>query len=279
MNPGGVRPLICFDVDGTLLDTRDRIHPRDAAILSGVSNGFFPAWLVPATGRPLLSVKRMFARRGLFENLPLPLPLVLQNGAALYRPGEQLETYATFEPGIQDHLMEVCFSHPQVTFLLHCIDTIHMLWPHPYGIQAARRYDFDWIPFDPAARVPPYSKVMCLSLQHEDLKAVSRAATRAAGELAVEQAFSMPSILEFTPVGTNKGEGFARLKTALGLDGAPVLAAGDGGNDLALFEQASLAFAPRTSPPDIQARADRVIDVEEEGLLAPMLRAAGIQDV
>jgi hydroxymethylpyrimidine pyrophosphatase-like HAD family hydrolase len=169
--------------------------------------------------------------------------------------------------------MDISRRHPRVTFLLHSRDAIHMLWPHTYGIEASLRYDHDTVPFDPAAPAPPYSKVMCLSLEPEDLKAVYRDAEG----LSVERAYSMPSILEFTPAGMNKGEGLARLITALGLDGAQVLAAGDGGNDLALFEQVSLSFAPATSQPAVQARADRVIDVEREGLLAPMLRAAGIR--
>jgi hypothetical protein len=56
--------------------------------------------------------------------------------------------------------MDICCSHPMVTFLLHGLDTIHVLRPHPYGLQAVRRYDFEVSPFDPAAPVPAYSKVM-----------------------------------------------------------------------------------------------------------------------
>jgi HAD superfamily hydrolase (TIGR01484 family) len=268
-----MKPLLCFDVDGTLLDERDRIHPRDASILAGIGRGEdFPAWLIPATGRSLISVKRTFARLGLYAGLPLPLPLVLQNGAALYLPGEQLVSYTTFNPGVQDAILVICQRHPQVTFLLHSRDAIHMLWPHPYGIEAAQRYDFDVTPFDPETPAPPYSKMMCLSRTPADLAAVSRDAQA----LAIEQAYSMASILEFSPAGMNKGEGLARLRAVLGSEDAPVLAAGDGGNDLALFEQASLRFTPATSPPAVQARGDRVIDVGAEGLLRPMLRAAGV---
>jgi hypothetical protein len=35
---------------------------------------------------------------------------------------------------------------------------------------------------------------------------------------------------------------------------------------------ATLRFAPADSPPAIRARADRVLDVRKEGLLAPILR-------
>jgi hypothetical protein len=44
---------------------------------------------------------------------------------------------------------------------------------------------------------------------------------------------------------------------------------------LALFEMATLSFAPLGSPPAIQARADRVLDLREEGLLGPILEEIG----
>jgi hydroxymethylpyrimidine pyrophosphatase-like HAD family hydrolase len=51
--------------------------------------------------------------------------------------------------------------------------------------------------------------------------------------------------------------------------------AGDGENDLTLFEMATLSFAPLDSPPAIRTRADRVLDVRKEGLLAPILEEIG----
>ena len=53
------------------------------------------------------------------------------------------------------------------------------------------------------------------------------------------------------------------------------MVAGDGENDLALFDLATLSVAPASSPPAIRARADRILDVREEGLLTPILREIG----
>ena len=70
-------PIICLDFDGTLVDKQGYIHPQDVEILSAPGDAIF----VPATGRPLHSVRKVFARNGLFTGQPIPLPLILDNGA------------------------------------------------------------------------------------------------------------------------------------------------------------------------------------------------------
>jgi hydroxymethylpyrimidine pyrophosphatase-like HAD family hydrolase len=147
---------------------------------------------------------------------------------------------------------------------------IHLLWPHPFGVQAAESYDFTVQPFTPASREARFCKVMVLSPNNADLQ---RVAAAAAG-WPVERAFSMPTILELTPLGVNKGTGLQLLLQTLGRAEAPVYAAGDGENDLAVLEKARRAFVPHTAPEAIRAHATRIVIVGAEGLLTPMLRAA-----
>ncbi len=78
-------------------------------------------------------------------------------------------------------------------------------------------------------------------------------------------------MLELAPVGVHKGGGLAALLEDRERVGE-IVAVGDGENDLALFEQATLSFAPASSPPAIQARADLALDLTKEGLLTPILR-------
>lgn len=259
-----LRPLICFDMDGTLVDGEGRIHPRDIEILAGDGEFVF----VPATGRPLHAVKRTFARNGLFVKDSLPFPLILQNGSLLYRANEGFQAYFPFDADTQEQLLRVCLSFPEVTFLLLDSAWIHVLWPHHFALEAAASYDFVLREFDEISAGCNFSKVMCMS---EDAGALREVAQVVSGAV-VEAAYSMATILEFTPPGVNKGSGLAHLKEALGLGDVPVYAAGDGENDLALFEQARAAFAPSHSPPEIQARAGQVIDVKKDGLLGEMVR-------
>ncbi|MDD5367979.1 MAG: HAD family hydrolase [Anaerolineaceae bacterium] len=259
-------PILCFDLDGTLLDGQGRIHPSDVAILSGGTG----ALLVPTTGRPLSSVRNVFARHGLFTDRPIPLPLVLQNGAALYLPGERLQAYTPFKRDVQAALLSLAHGYHQVTFLFLDQSSIDVLWPHPFAERAAQSYDFITQPFSTTNSSKAYSKMMCVSASPAGISGFYH---QTAG-IPVERAYSMPTVLEITPPGINKGKGVEQLLATLGLERSPIYAAGDGGNDLALFELARRSFAPGNSPELVRSAADQLVNTGENGLLTPMLQAS-----
>jgi len=111
------------------------------------------------------------------------------------------------------------------------------------------------------------SKLMCISADPRSLGAL----VADLGELPVVPAYSLPTVLEINLAGINKGDGAVALLDALGWGHVPLVAAGDGENDLELFDRAGQVFAPADSPPAIRARADHLIDVDRTGLLAPIL--------
>lgn len=258
------RPILCFDLDGTLLDAQGRIHPEDLAILADPDP---PAWLIPATGRPLVSIRRTFTNNGLFNGSPIPLPIVLQNGSLLCLPGEAEAAYVSFPPNVNAGLRALAAAFSQVTFFYIGRDAIKTMNPTPFGMDIADQYE---IPFRPLEGPPPgfaFSKLMCVSQAPgplAEIEAWSRG-------WPVEGTYSMATIFELNPQGVSKGQGVRLLLRELGLEGQPFLAAGDGENDRVLLETAALAFAPATAPPEIRALAAHVIDVRHRGLLGPML--------
>jgi HAD superfamily hydrolase (TIGR01484 family) len=199
---------------------------------------------------------------------PIPLPLVLQNGAALYASGEILQAKHSFPLDIQAALIERMLSHPQVTFWLYSLSEVHVLWPTPVMETMAQRFDLNTQPFTPASRDRQFTKVVCIA---ETIEPIQTFAAEMA-ELELEQSYSLPTVMEINRVGINKGTGLATLLDALKLTGAKIIAAGDGENDLPLFDVASLSFVPDSSPPAICARADQLINLRESGLLAPILQ-------
>lgn len=266
MSKSNFSAVVCADLDGTLVDGAGKIHPRDITLL----HAFNEVCFVPATGRILDSVRRVFSRSGVIREEKIPFPLVLQNGSVTYRSGEVLQDYYAYPPQIQDRLIEIGRSLPELTILFSDADKMVMLSPNAFGIATADRYDLPSDPFDPA-RISRYCKMMCLS----DHPALLREVERLTAGMDVERVYSMPSILEITPQGTSKGAGVKNLLAALGLAGIPVYAVGDGGNDVRMFEAADRSFAPITSPAEIQALVDQVVDPRPEGILTPVLRAVG----
>lgn len=260
-------PVICFDFDGTLVDGEGRIHPRDVRILGSDAG----ATLVPATGRPLHAVRHVLRRHGLFAARPVPFPLVLENGAAVYEAGERLRARHPFAPDVQGALIEAMLASPRVTFLLFSLDEVRVLWPSEAGWKMVRRFALSTRPFSLKEEDAPLTKVVSIAETPGPLRAFAAETA----DLALERAYSLPTALEFTRAGVDKGRGLADLLGERPA-GTRLVVAGDGENDLPLFDLANLSFAPEDSPAAIKARADHVIDVREDGLFTPILRIMGV---
>jgi hypothetical protein len=269
-------PIVCLDFDGTLVDDRGRIHPADVEILATERSVAF----VPATGRPLHSVRRTFERHGLFTEQPIPFPLVLENGAAVYGEREDLLSQRSLQPELRDELLRAALCAKRTSFLLHSLDEARTLGSNDLLRGFVRRFDLDARPWDPDSD-PAGSwerPLVKLVVTAEDPEAVGRFEAQTA-DLPLERTYSLPNMLELGPAGVHKGSGLATLLDHTGHAPRELVVAGDGENDLALFEMATLRFAPLDSPPAIRARADRVLDVREEGLLAPILEEIGGRSV
>ena len=109
------KPVICFDIDGTLVNDLGEIHPQDIEILSQPEP---PALFIPGTGRLLASVCRLFTRHGMFLDRKIPFPLVLQNGAVVYAPDEVLLFSHLFSEPLSQELIDLVFQTPEVAFFI-----------------------------------------------------------------------------------------------------------------------------------------------------------------
>ncbi|HZW02938.1 MAG TPA: HAD family hydrolase [Anaerolineaceae bacterium] len=263
-------PIITFDIDGTLLSPAERIHPADLHLLNHPPAG---AVLVPNTGRPLLPVGRLLRRQGAFTGCDrLPLPAVTQNGGAIYAAGERLLDTQTLGPDLFAQILGIIHAFPRVMTMVNTADCIYALHPTPFGMDKAAGFDFTVQPYDSRDPGQRFIKVMWCSDRYDELEEMSRCAA----ELPAAVTSSMPFIVEVNPLGVDKATGLQRLLERLGLPNSPVYAAGDGGNDLDLLRAAARSFTPATSPAEVQAAASEVVDAAREGILTPMLRAAGV---
>lgn len=265
-----LKPLISFDLDGTLLDRRGRIHPQDIALLRMPDA---PAIFVPATGRSLDSLKATFSEDGLFAGQAFGLPAVLQNGSLVLDAGERVVDYRTLPQQAIDGLVDAAGRFPGVAFLFFDQTRQYLLNDVEFGVLSARKYRFEIGPFEHTLTGHSFGKVMALSENPAELATLAEVLTTT----PLEAAYSMPTILEMWPVGVSKASGIQTLASHLGMQGMRWLAAGDGGNDLAMLQAADQTFVPTSAPEEIRALADVLVDRQAEGLFRPMLRAAGIE--
>ncbi len=177
--------IICLDVDGTLRN-HEGIHPRDAKLLTNDNSVPF----VLATGRLLPSLRWTFEKNGLFADEPIPLPLVLQNGAALYRPGERLEASYPFPSRTQAALIDVMEEHREAAYLLFILSEVHLLWSTPLVRAILHRFDLEARPFDQASRQERFTKAICVA---DDPETVDGFASDVA-DLDLETSYSIPTV-------------------------------------------------------------------------------------
>jgi hypothetical protein len=257
--------IVCFDFDGTLVDDRGEIHPSDAEML--VAERQYPVTFIPTTGRPLHAVRRAFERNEIFVDRPIPLPLVLQNGAALYCSNEALLAHHPFAQDVQPRLVDAMLENPKISFLLFSLAKVHVMWPSEAAREMGRRFDVDTCRFTSDSPEQRFTKAVCISETPAPLQAFETQIR----ELPLELSYSLPTVLEVNQANIDKARGLRLLLDTLQLGDAEIIAAGDGENDLPLFDLARLSFAPETSPAAIRACVDHVIEVRETGLLAPIL--------
>jgi Cof subfamily protein (haloacid dehalogenase superfamily) len=258
------RPIIVFDLDGTLINEHGEIHPNDIALLTMPDP---PALFVPATGRSLFALRRTFRATGIINGKPVPYPMILQNGALLFDREEKKLRYSAFERAIQEQLIEICEMKPEATFLLFGEDEIRLLHPTPFGLWETERYMFIPKEFSDSDPYFPMSKIMCLN---DDANLLQEMTSLVHG-YDIEVCLSTPTILEFNPSGITKGTGLEMLVQYYQWDKANIYCAGDGENDLDMFALFQNSFAPETSPVMIQNRAANIINTNKDGLFAPIL--------
>jgi len=262
-------PIFCFDLDGTLLDPNEKIHPNDIEILNTITKGVF----IPCTGRPLDSVESMFRNNGLFNIGPIPFAMVTQNGSAVHKPGGEVYQYHSFPRDVQDRLLDIFELFPDATFMLMEQDRNLLMHPGGFGIQWMERFRTPWFPYDESCRECAFGKATCISDDIYMFKNLSEHLK----DLPLEFGISMSSIFDINPKGISKRTGVLSLLKYLEMQDYPIFAAGDGENDLDLFKLAQKTFTPTTSPLNVRQQTDIIVDMTHNGILASMLEAAIVE--
>ncbi len=256
--------VICFDVDGTLVDKEERIHPSDFEILEINKSNFL---FVPCTGRSMASVVSMFHMNHLFTESPLPFPVIAQNGSSIYAEKEELIAYNAFPEKTRRSLIECFEKYPDISFSLMHKDRNVLMHPNKVGIFWMKQFNLEWESYLENDRCEPVGKATCFT---ED-PGVRVEISEQLAKLSLEYGVTMSEIVDINPQGVNKYSGLIELLDNLNLADLPVFAAGDGENDLALFTMAKACFSPASAPKTIRDRTDYVIDVSQNGILNPII--------
>ncbi len=255
--------ILVTDLDGTLLDQHERIHPDDLAILNHLPDDVV---FIPASGRSLHSIKHMFSSNGFSPTTPFPFPVITLNGSMGYLPGELELFFHQLDAEIISNVLTIVKEYPEICFLFLDQKNAYMVNETMFGQLGERRYKFGALQFNDQIPLDHFAKIMCLS---DDTKSLKRFQRRVS-TLPATYAFSMETIFEITPPQVNKGSALRQILQVLGDAEIKILVAGDGENDIDMLRIADINFTSSESPEKIKKEA-MVIFEQGKGLLRCML--------
>lgn len=261
MTPPRSYDALILDVDGTLLDEHDHVHPRTKAALERAREAGVIVML--ATGRSSGGV------RGIARQVTPGVPAIVFNGAALYSADEdRLLERSTLPPELARRVLEFARSRP----LLPVVATADGQYTRPPLTEgeAVVLADFrqlhvqeDALPSEQLVRITLLSEHHTDSLDlHAEVEAVlNEAAYLTHFPLAALPQFRQSTIqvVDVQPACGGKAEALRVLSERHGIPAQRVVAVGDADNDLPMLRVAGLGVAMGNGTEAVKQVARRVI--------------------
>jgi hydroxymethylpyrimidine pyrophosphatase-like HAD family hydrolase len=268
----GAVQLVVTDLDGTLSDAGERIHPASVRAVRELEAAGIP--VLVATGRRLRMAWAVLEAGGLAG------PAVVLDGALGLdlRDGRVFHQVA-FPPAAAARVLEAFGAtglSPCVYVDRPGVDLVVDDHPstNPGHLARAR----PWVAVDDLARVVAAEPVYTFAVVGRPaalLEPVLREVGAAGSASIVPDLIYGGFTLQVRPPDISKWSGVLAYCAEQGIDPARVLAVGDGANDLELLDGAAVACAVDTATPDVLARADHVIGPPSSGGWAAVLDLVG----
>lgn len=265
------RWLVALDVDGTILHEDETLSPVVVQAVAQARD--LGHQITLATGR---------SWRGTLEVLHAldlqPEYVVCANGAITMRrdesaaDGYRAEVVETFDPSevlarIQEHLPDGRFMVEDAAGRRRYTEGMT-----EWNLTSATKVEFEQLAVSDAIRV------VCVSPGHTEQEFLDLVAT--IGLHQVSYAIGWTAWLDIAPEGVNKGTAIERVREWMGVPLARVFAAGDGRNDIEMFDwaaQAGRAVALGQAPPEVKAAATEVTEtVQNDGLAHALATLPGM---
>ena len=259
----GAVQLVVTDLDGTLSDARERIHPASARAIRELVAGGVP--VLVATGRRL----RMAA--AVLEAGGVAAPAVVLDGSlGVDLPAGRVFHRMAFPPAAARSVLAAFAAAdlgPCVYVERPGVDLVVDGNPSTHPQHLARA--FPWADRADLPAVVASEPVLAFTVVgHPDrrrLEPVLEAVGAAGSGSIVHDLLYGGYTLQVRPPGVSKWSGVLAFCADRGLDPTRVLAIGDGANDVELLEAAAVPCTVATAAPAALARARHVLDPPTTG--------------
>jgi hydroxymethylpyrimidine pyrophosphatase-like HAD family hydrolase len=261
--------LVVTDLDGTLSDAQERIHPASARAIRELVAGGVP--VLVATGRRLRMAVAVLEAGG------VAAPAVVLDGSlGVDLPARRVFHRIAF-PVRAARCVLAAFAAGELSPCVYVdrpgVDLVVDDHPSTHPLHLARA--FPWADRADLAAVVGSEPVLAFTVVgHPDLRRlepVLEAVGAAGSGSIVHDLLYGGYTLQVRPPGVSKWSGVLAFCADRGLDPTRVLAIGDGANDVELLEAAAVPCAVATAAPAALARARHVLDPPATGGWAAVL--------
>jgi len=241
---------LALDLDGTILDMKLNLDPRDVEALSHIVSA--GVTVIACTGRPFPGAVPWVKQLGLEG------PIICYQGAEV----RTLDGGVLLDHGVEHELaMEVVRYARERDLHVQAYRDDQLIVErdrpeaHQYANHAGMKINVV-VDLD-GAMGPTTPKLVIVTAAEKAEVLLPDVRRRWAGRL--NAATSVPEYIEFTSVESDKASALRFLSERMGVAQGEVAAVGDGRNDASMIAWAGLGVAVEGSPPEVVAAADRII--------------------
>lgn len=249
----GAKPIVLFaDIDGTLVGETMKVSPQDAAAIQKLMDqGHF---FTLATGRGRTNAE--FHMKSLVTNFPA----IFANGALLYDRScdEAIMQYEMPSDDLGELFAILKDFYPEIMIQIYTADAIYLITDNPADDPRVENHrPYERIDFNKLKGIS-CNKVL-LGMQDENCDAGRELALSYVNEhlINLRVVKSQSKYLELTPLDVSKGNMLEFVKAE---SDAIIAVAGDYFNDIEMMQAADIAYTLSTSPSEVKAAADEIID-------------------
>lgn len=270
--------LVALDIDGTLVDSQNRLSASIAPVIREVQAESIGVTLV--SGRP--KVKMM----PLMKQLDLTLPYIGSGGAYIADPlnGEVIYHSSLTQKEVVESVdlaraakAPIIAQGPDYLYYEGSLEELEQLIAiSKINITGVEDSEVEIIQVDDVLQVcaEPTKLTICgdpASLLYIEERLRGR-------NLPLYLTYSAPTYLEITRSGVNKGEALKLLAAYLNTPLERVLVIGDSRNDMSMFEVAGMAVAMGNAPARVKAAAHLVAPSNDEDGVVWALRTLVLKE-
>ncbi len=266
------KELFVTDLDGTLLNRRDRISDFSIRAINGlVDRGMLFTY---ATARSLVSASRVT------EGLSTKIPVIAYNGAFIFQPSTGgILSREGFTEGERDRVREALDQHRISPLVYSFVDGIERVsWIPRYENDGIRRY-LNQRPGDPRFRAVFSPDALyegdvfyytCIGEQDELQPVFDLLSGDSRYRCTIQQELYRPEYwCEIMPALASKANAIRKLKKMWGC--TRIISFGDAVNDIPMFEISDECYAVANAVDELKAIATGVIESNEDDGVAKWL--------